>query len=229
MTDESELQEQFDKVIELRAERKKHELSAAEVQEKIRQAEELVRKSIKRGVSTGDRIRDLVVLAHGISDDLEETYRACEAQLAGKQGEFVLIRYPQRVRIRYGGELHKSDSHYETHFRIGVLVGERLWLDGHGAVTLPISSCLQGEWTLSGCAMTYGKAPAPGFFGRQFVESHSPSLCHYLTDEWYIQHKNIFFGDAEVKEALAEVRDDTFFAKAAEKLNRLVLQPAPEA
>src|SRR3989344_3109464 len=85
---------------------------------------------LEKGATTGDRLTDLIIRFLNKQAD-EETlakFRAFEQNLKGRTGELVLVKYPVRVRTRYGGEVRSNDFSTETHFRIGKLAGEEFQL-----------------------------------------------------------------------------------------------------
>jgi hypothetical protein len=198
------------------------EKTIAELQEKIR-----------AGETTGDRLRDLIFLADG-SEGLDEahvaTYQALERRLFGKKGEFVLIGYDALVRRRFGGQTLESDFEREEHFRIGLLADDKLGLfedPSYTILTLPIDKFLLGQWPQSFMYKVVAEDTVykKDFFEWTSVEEQPPRLWDYLTNENL--EKNLYIGDEAVKAALKSVECESFFAEAAGRLGRLVLQPTP--
>ncbi|HWB34256.1 MAG TPA: hypothetical protein VG753_02990 [Candidatus Paceibacterota bacterium] len=117
-----------------------YEAGIAEDQREIGRNLDYLRDNIKAGSTTGDRIRDLLIRVHGVSDELETIYRQLDAELIGRRGEFVLLSYIVKERA-YG---IRDDMRSVDYYRLGVLEGEELiYREGIGT-TLPISRYLMG-------------------------------------------------------------------------------------
>jgi hypothetical protein len=183
------------------------------------------------GGTTGDRLQDLVIQAFGVDDALTALYRSLEERLKGKNGEFVLVRYPAEVRMRFGGDIRSSDFNQETHFRIGILAGETLQMGnrrfgGATVIGLPIQRFLIGQWPESfgrKAVVDDGMFEGGDLFDWRAPEDQPPQLLQYLQEEYLA--KDLLIGDDAVKQALAEAHSEQFFAQAAERLGRLILQP----
>ncbi len=94
----------------------------AEKNEAITRLTKDLQERIGHGLSTGDRLRDLVLAAHGYDPMLEEKYRELEDTLQGKKGEFVLISWQKMVRA-YGP---RDDMRSVSLYRLGVLEDEKV-------------------------------------------------------------------------------------------------------
>lgn len=185
----------------------------------------LLQDEIAKGDTTGDPLRDLVIRAYGLNDEITAQYRQLQDRLVGKKGEFVLIRYHSEVRQRFGGEVRSSDFRHEMHFRIGVLQTEQLCLTtiSH-LVTLPIPQYLQGVWGIGARSVVADGKPSPGtFFECIDSEDQPPPLAHYMTEAHLAG--DLLIGDDAVRAELVKNRDGEFFNVAAERLGRLILQP----
>jgi len=63
-----------------------------EADEKIRKRIETLRKRILAGGTTGDPIRDYVIVTNEtLSEEVEQPYRELEEMLKGREGEQVLV------------------------------------------------------------------------------------------------------------------------------------------
>lgn len=185
----------------------------------------LLQGAVAKGGTTGDPLRDKIVLAYGLNFIVTEHYRLFQDRLAGKVGEFVMIRYPVEVRQRYGGTLRSADFRHETRFRIGLLQAETLELsaDGH-TLTVPVSKYLPGVVDVGFMNVYAEKDAVTGeLFEWSGSEDRPPSLSEYVIDKQWAE--DLLIGDEAVREALKHSRDEKFFSLAAERLDRLVLQP----
>ena len=184
-----------------------------------------LRAEIAKGGTTGDPLRDLVIHAHGLDQKLEDKYRKLQATLIGKEGEFVLIKYPAEIRQRFGGPGSSMDIRKETHFRIGILVWEELRLNEYGTVTLPVDQYLQGIWPQSFVYQIYtgGEVTKADFFRSISLEDAPMPLLRYLENEHCAP--NLLVGDHAVLAELKNVRGEKFFQKAARAFKRLILEP----
>ena len=190
---------------------------------------------LEKGATTGDRLTDLIIRFLNKQAD-EETlakFRAFEQNLKGRTGELVLVKYPVRVRTRYGGEIRSADFSTETHFRIGKLVGEefqliRSRLSDALLLTLPVEQYVQGPWPKS---FLYKPVVSKVVKGDLFEWKPGDELSQFhdfvlLKEERY--GYDLLVGDAAVRTELKRVDADDFFSQAAEKLGRLILEPTTE-
>ena len=105
--------------------------------ELLRESIEKIRQLILRNQGTsGDRITDYFLAAHGTIDDTEvsKPFREVEGQMAGKKGELFLVVQRKRDRHVFHGCFwsegpSESDFHLEAHYFLGVLSAEKLYLD----------------------------------------------------------------------------------------------------
>ena len=84
--------------------------------------------------TTGDRITDYFIAAHGILDDAEvsKPLREIQGRMSGKAGELFLVALHESKRHVFGGpSYHRSsrDYHTETRYFLGVLDGDSLFLN----------------------------------------------------------------------------------------------------
>ncbi len=188
---------------------------------------------LEKGETTGDRLNDLLFrfFCKQIEEETQVKFRAFEQKLQGKRGEFVLVKYPVRVRTRFGGGLCSSDFSTETHFRIGMLMGEELQLTrsslgGGLLLALPIAQYAQGRWPGSHAFVPVVSQVVEGDL-FQWKPEDEPSNFHdfVLEEERYGYRLSV--GDAAVNAELKSVEAEKFFNEAAEALGRLVLQPTP--
>jgi hypothetical protein len=190
-----------------------------------------LKRLLEAGNTTGDRLRDLVIRSDGVDEESLSLYRGLENRLKGRAGEFVLIRYPAEIRIRFGGDSRSSDYNHEIHFRIGILTGEVLQtinprLGGGPVIALPVQRFLVGPWPQSFAWRVVAEShvfEVEDFFDWSTPEGQPPQLIRYLKEERFVG--DLLIGDDAIKRALAEVLSGDFFAQAAERLGRLVLQP----
>jgi len=117
------------------------------------------------------------------------------------------------------------DMRKETHFRIGVLVGEELRLNEYGMVTLPVDQYLQGIWPQSSVYQIYigGEVTKADLFRSIGLEDAPIPLLRYLENEHCAP--NLLVGDHAVLAELKNVRGEKFFQKAARAFKRLILEP----
>jgi hypothetical protein len=181
------------------------------------------------GGTTGDRLRDLVIRNDGVDEESLSLYRGLESRLKGRAGEFVLIRYSVKVRQRFGGDIHESDFAHQIYFRIAQLSGEELRLETYfvdfSCIGLPIGKYLTGVWPRSSVyvPVVEGEAQEGSLFSWSDADDTPPQLIEYLKEVPF--KEDLLIGDDAIKRALAKVRSEDFFAKAAERLGRLILQP----
>jgi len=87
--------------------------------EEIRKRIETLKENIIKGGTTGDKIRDIVIVAHEtLSEEAEQPYRQLEEMLKGREGEQVLV-----VRVNGSG---RDQHHYEALMYLGILDSEEL-------------------------------------------------------------------------------------------------------
>ena len=200
------------------------EAELAGLQQEVRLRVGQLQAEIAKGGTTEDPLRDLVIRAYGLNEEITEQYRLLQNRLAGKRGEFVLIRYHAEVRERFGRDIRSSDFRHEQRFRIGILQNEKLRLtEGTQNITLPIDQYLPGVWQSGAWSVSAEKQPVKNDFFHWAMEDDPPALAKYMTEEHLAG--DFFIGDEAVLAELKKNRDEKFFNTAAERLGRLILEP----
>ena len=100
----------------------------------IRKRIEILRKNILNGETTGDKIRDFVIVSHEIlSEEAEQPYRELEEMLKGREGEQILV---VNEKIESGGRDGCFGSSRYTSvgstLRLGVLTSDIIFEIGDG-------------------------------------------------------------------------------------------------
>lgn len=120
---------------------KKAESISLQVEKKTRE----LRRRIKRGESTGDKIRDFVVMRYGPNEELETRIRNLEGHISQHVGEFVLM-VVKHVGLSYQDEPYSYTNKLRVHTEeyLGVLKGGALLLSPNGdSHALPTDSYLE--------------------------------------------------------------------------------------
>lgn len=87
--------------------------------------------------TTGDRITDYFIAAHGVLDDAEisKPLRELQGRMSGKKGELFLVALHESKRHTFGGpnfQMGRRDYHTETRYFLGVLDEDTLFFDQKG-------------------------------------------------------------------------------------------------
>jgi len=93
---------------------------------------QVIRERIKKGDSTGDRIRDFVIVRYGRPDEaIEAKYREFETLIGQHIGQFVLlVTRGEGLWIRRNpGPAQEGDWGIETEYELGVIESGELLLD----------------------------------------------------------------------------------------------------
>ncbi|MEK7108876.1 MAG: hypothetical protein AAB919_00370 [Patescibacteria group bacterium] len=207
------------------------------VQDLVQQETGRLRAELAAGGTTNDPLHDLVLKAgYGVNDPSLTFYRGLQTRLKGRNGQFVMVRYPAEVRERCGGTLDESDMRHEEHFRLGILAGEELRLGnsiaGTPLITLPVDRYMHGAWPGSHSLVVTFKDEAPQTpFRGDFLELRSEGdparLLEYLQNEHLVP--NLVVGDEAFRAELKGVDCESFLFEAADALGRLLLQPSSAA
>lgn len=211
----------------------------AEKNEAITRLTKDLQERIGHGLSTGDRLRDLVLAAHGYDPMLEEKYRELEDTLQGKKGEFVLISWQKMVRA-YGP---RDDMRSVSLYRLGVLEDEKVIpciakdlgpFTLHGSVlTLPISRFVAGDLDTAPFRGARQKTDAQkkNIFAQVSSDSDPPFLGLHVLQEVRPHPRvapstlEIIVGDEPVKEWLRKHLMEGLYKPAAYALSKLILEP----
>ena len=121
-------------VEEFRRRRARIEEEAKLAVDRLTKEIESVRKLIRNGkATTGDRITDYFIVAHGyIDSEHAEPLRELEMRMAGKAGELFLVVRREKKRLVFGGPNHSmgpNDYCLGVRHTLGVLSGDVLVLD----------------------------------------------------------------------------------------------------
>lgn len=185
-----------------------------------------LRKRVKAGGTTGDRIKDFVLVQWGSLDEtLVARYREVEERLAKHVGELVLFVVRERVLLRHDcfGRRAPRDSDYGTseYWHLGVIESPELVLDLEGG------SCavLTGSYVTRKRSLVLREGDVPA--GRHHV--FPPLLGDHLErtarmidfDEPPLPRGELLIGDVEVEEWFTKHRiRDTVLCRAARLLGR---------
>ena len=101
-----------------------------ETRKEISEKKELVRKRIMAGETTGNRIRDFVIMAQGApNEEVEKIYRELEAKIAAHVGEFILLvgrSYEFHGCTGFGYKPRPREYVLEEYICLGILNGPKL-------------------------------------------------------------------------------------------------------
>ncbi len=185
-----------------------------------------LRKRVKAGETTGDRVKDFVLVQWGSLDEtLVARYREIEERVAKHVGELILFVVRERVLLRHDcfGRRAPRDSDYGTseYWYLGVIESPELVLDLEGG------SCavLTGSYVTRKHSLVLREGDVPA--GRHHV--FPPLLGDHLErtarmvdfDEPPLPRGELLIGDVEVEEWFTKHRiRDTVLCKAAQMLGK---------
>jgi hypothetical protein len=102
-----------------------------------------LQERIRNGESTGDAIKDFVIVRYGVREEIEEVYRCLQERLAAHTGEFILVVAKTEECGVHGspGFIPRDEDYYidETVY-LGVINGEELILDSVKGCEIPTAS-----------------------------------------------------------------------------------------
>lgn len=85
------------------------------------------------GQSTGDQLKDFVIVRYGIfgAEEVEQRFRALQEKIKNHQGQYMMLVQAKEDRIRFSGPGDVRDSDFITRLEldIGVIDAESLILD----------------------------------------------------------------------------------------------------
>jgi hypothetical protein len=204
----------------------KQETELKQIDDQISKLTKGLRPRVTNGETTGDRIRDLVIRAHGVNEEIEQKCRDFESQLKGKKGEFALLSWGAKIR-KYG----PTDGYRTVDFyRLGVLEGEELVWHNELHVTLPITQHIGGEERSTLHGMEVFSLQKSNIFA-QYGEHPRVLLVHLLSQikippPWLaFSSLQILIGDEAVKTWLKNTGMESLFKPAADVLSKLILEP----
>jgi len=97
--------------------------------ERLRHALSLLETAVKDGKSTGDHIRDyLLMTGFGLDEEAKERLHTLERSLKGKQGELVLVSFHAKVKYKTLRTDLPDRTEIVPLFRMGLLASEALLL-----------------------------------------------------------------------------------------------------
>ncbi len=141
----SDLAKELEKVSRLKREETTTEVSARSIRKQADAKMDRIKKRIASGETTGDRIRDFVIMAHGgPNPEREKIYRDIEEKISEHAGEFILLisrNYEFHGCAGFGREPRPRDYILETRICLGILNGKKLGFDfkNHPQCKLPTS------------------------------------------------------------------------------------------
>ncbi len=206
-------------------------------------ATKAVRKAVRSGETTGDRIKDFILARDGAFHEADEKrYRAIDKALRGRKKELVLVT--RRVGIDRGPMYHHSGSSgsgrmdiaprmssKETviRFRCGVLKAEKLVvsLDQYPPrCELPVAKWITESTYSQGDF--HDESSVLQVFGNATEYLVLDSTVDLVPDELFPFVSRVVVGDETVRSWLKENRHEhaeEIFKKCAELLGKLVLTP----
>jgi seryl-tRNA synthetase len=151
----SDVNQEIQSILELKAQASSIQINAQNVSEQTNEKMKELRERIKRGETTGDRIKDLVIARYGfMNEEIETVYRDLEARIGQHVGEFVLmITKEENVHgcTGFGYKPKNLDYVLDEHLYLGVLKDGLLVLDpANGKCELPTGNsvrCRQYAWS----------------------------------------------------------------------------------
>jgi len=194
---------------------------------------EAMRASILAGETTGDRIRDYLIVKFGVIDEsARERYEAINALMKGKTGELIVVHYTESVCTihRFIGPNEYENVRYVD---IAILAGDELVFEfgeKDATCSLPIKSYSQQEYRWTITEGTISEAHAGKIFLAKDCGKpvQSPSL---LRGDW--RPFNLEIGEeaamAWIESNLMDFRvKKNLFLLILEKLGRLTLTSPEE-
>src|SRR3989344_8695596 len=185
---------------------------------------ERIRERIQEGETTGDRIRDFVLLRGGYDEREEERYRKIDEALRGHTGEFVLVKYWEHVCIRHvliPRPGHENVYEDRDRYLAGTLQDEKL------VFSLKTRSCSLP--TAKRVLLLHPKGE-PGKNTRPIAEELMFGPNHFLLDgaplpQGVGEHmvSRVIVGDKNVKDWLSTESTPKIYEKCAELLGKLIL------
>ncbi len=223
------VQETYAKLIRVHTRLLKLEREKVRLTTEYTEAKAEFKQAIERGETTGDRLYDMVVSAHGLHSPLLEKYQALAQAIKGMSGELVLHVFVDEVRTRHVfGRGWETEA--RTCFRLGILDSDELVL-GHGRtrgcndIDLPINRFIDGSMQRVGTQPGLERYKVHTMSMFDTYHDPSPDLLETLLGKvnW---RPLLTVGDEAVRKRLAtEYSIDVDFDEAAEALGRLILKP----
>lgn len=208
-----------------------------------------LRQRLEKGETTGDRIRDYVLLHYGINVEREEWYRKAEARLKGYDGQLVLVCSTRLVHIgpliRYA---HQTDGEeietsrimapprgkriLKKDYQLAVLNGEELnleeflpWLPTGPHVIWSVEDRSSDTPVLNdGFEKKDLLLPLSPPKGSQHVY-YSPLVHTELEEEDVHMGQELFIGDDEVGEVFKQNKWRSLYFDCMKRLGRHDLVP----
>lgn len=120
--------ELLQKIAELKA-------KAADINSELREAKEALREAIKDGGTTGDVLKDYVIVSFDGLEKAEDFFRNLQARLVGKFGQFILV-------VVKGRETRPPDvkgfGNENVEYYLGQIFGESLLLTDSDQCLFPV-------------------------------------------------------------------------------------------
>jgi hypothetical protein len=195
-------------------------------QEEAGKALERLRRRIKAGETTGDRIKDFVLTrGYSLDESLVARYREVEERLARHVGELALFVVRERVLLRhdcFGGRTPRESDYGSTErWYLGLIESSELVLDLEGG------SCavLTRNYVTRKRALVLKEGNVPPVRHYEFP----PSITDYLErtarmidfGQPAVPRGELLIGNAEVEEWFTRHRGrDTVLCKAAQLLGK---------
>lgn len=224
---------------------KEHELQEKRLRGFMDKTAEAVRRAVRSGETTGDRIKDFVLACVGVPrEEDEKRYRAIDEALKGRRKEFVLVTRP--VEIDRGPKYHHAQppdqarmgimapppsTETVTRFKCGILQAEELVFsfDEHPRCKLPVtkwaveSDYCEGDLRKKSSSEDISEMMFGSAAGHLVLESMTDSV----PDELFPFVSKVVVGDKAVRSWLKENRHDAeaIYKNCANLLGKLVLTP----
>ncbi len=124
------LNKELEEISELKKEEEARNGSARSIKKEAGRKMEKIRQCIREGETTGDRIRDFVIVARGAPNpETENIYRELEAKIAKHDGEFILLvgrSYEFHGCTGFGHTPQPHEYVLETNICLGILNGKEI-------------------------------------------------------------------------------------------------------
>ncbi len=104
-------------------------LQAKELYSEVTKGWRDVQQRIKDGETTGDQLKDFVIVRYGLpSEEIEQRFRDLQARFKNHQGQYVMVVQKVREQIVFRGPGEGRDNDYaiRTELSIGMLAADSL-------------------------------------------------------------------------------------------------------
>ncbi len=203
-----DVHQEIQSILELEAQASAVETNAQAISAQANEKMKELHERIKRGATTGDRIKDFVIARYGfLNEEIEAVYRDLEARVGQHVGEFVLmIAKEENFHGCAGLGYRPKDEDYvlDEHFYLGILKDGALVLNlADDKCELPTGNHVRcwDSWR-ENVKLAEGNLNSgwPHDFGLNLnkqLKRRNPMACFQKEPDLVLEMK---IGDAEVKE-----------------------------